>query len=93
MRVVFGTRSINTTELKIKKWYYENNGIIVVFVHYKKRRQPFHCFLVTIQTILKTVVILPKQIIKYNRWQQRNGPIIHDVTSVKYNKENNIFSY
>jgi len=25
--------------------------------------------------------------IKYNRWQQRNGPIIHDVTCVKYNKE------
>ena len=28
-----------------------------------------------------------------NRWQQRYGPIIHDVTSVKYNKENEIFSY
>jgi len=28
-----------------------------------------------------------------SRWQQRNGPIIHDVTSVKYNKENNIFSH
>ena len=27
-----------------------------------------------------------EQIIKYNRWQQRNGPIIHDVTSVKYRK-------
>ena len=26
-----------------------------------------------------------KQIINYSRWQQRNGPIIHDVTSVKYN--------
>ena len=23
---------------------------------------------------------------KYDRWQQRNGPIIHDVTSDKYNK-------
>ena len=34
-----------------------------------------------------------KQIIKYNRWQQRNGPIIHDVTSVKYNNENKIFSH
>ena len=33
-----------------------------------------------------------KQIIKYNRWQQRNRPIIHDVPSVKYNKENEIFS-
>ena len=29
----------------------------------------------------------------YNRWQKRNGSIIHDVTSVKYNcKEDNIFS-
>ena len=28
-----------------------------------------------------------------NRWQQRNEPIIYDVTSVKYNKENDIFSY
>ena len=37
--------------------------------------------------------IISKQIIKYNRWQQRNGPNIHDVTSVKYNKENKIFSY
>ena len=27
-----------------------------------------------------------------NRWQQRNGSIVHDVTSVKYNKENEIFS-
>ena len=27
----------------------------------------------------------------YNWLQQRNGPIIHDVTSVKYNKEDNIF--
>ena len=26
------------------------------------------------------------------RWQQRNGPIIHDVTSVKFNKENEIIS-
>ena len=25
-------------------------------------------------------------------WQQRNGIIIHDVTSVKYDKENEIFS-
>ena len=32
-------------------------------------------------------------IIKYNRWQQRNRSIIHNVTSVKYNKENEIFSY
>jgi len=31
-----------------------------------------------------------KQIIKYNRWQQRNGPNIHDVTCVKYSKEDNI---
>ena len=31
-----------------------------------------------------------KQIIKYNRWQQRNGLTIPDVTSVKYNKENEI---
>ena len=30
-----------------------------------------------------------KQIIKNSRWQQRNGLIIHDVTSVKYNKEQN----
>ena len=34
-----------------------------------------------------------KQIIKYNRWQQRNEPIIHNVTSVKYNKENEIVSH
>ena len=27
------------------------------------------------------------------RWQQRNGTIIHNVTSVKYNKENEIFTY
>ena len=26
-------------------------------------------------------------------WQRRNGPIIHNVTSVKYNKENEIFSH
>ena len=32
----------------------------------------------------------PGQIIKYNRWQQRNVPIIHDVVSVKYNKKNEI---
>ena len=30
---------------------------------------------------------------KYNRWQQRNGPIIHNVTNVKYNKENEVFSH
>ena len=30
---------------------------------------------------------------KYNRWQLRNGPIINDVTSVKYNKQNDIFSH
>ena len=35
----------------------------------------------------------PKQIIKYNRWQQRNRPIIDDVTSIKYNKEDDIFSH
>ena len=34
-----------------------------------------------------------KWIFKYNRWQQRNGPIIHNVISVKYNKENEIFSH
>ena len=34
-----------------------------------------------------------KQIIKHNRWQQRNIQIIHDVTSIKVNKENEIFSY
>ena len=28
-----------------------------------------------------------------NRWQQKNGLIIHDFTSVKYNKENEIFSH
>ena len=28
-----------------------------------------------------------KKVIKYNGWQQRNGPIIHDITSVKCNKE------
>ena len=28
-----------------------------------------------------------KYIIKYNWWQQRNGPIIHDVTSAKYKEE------
>ena len=28
-----------------------------------------------------------------NRRQQRNGPIIHDVTSVKYNKEDKISSH
>ena len=27
------------------------------------------------------------------RWQQRNEQIIHDVTSVKYKNEKNIFSY
>ena len=26
-------------------------------------------------------------------WQQRNAPIIHDVTNVKYNKKNEIFSH
>ena len=30
---------------------------------------------------------------KYNRWQQGNRPIIHNVTSVKYNKENEVFSH
>ena len=39
------------------------------------------------------VLIISKQIIKYNRWQQRNGPIIHDVTSAKYNKKNEIYSH
>ena len=38
-------------------------------------------------------VVNLKEMIKYNRWQQRNGPILHDVTSVKYNKENEIFSH
>ena len=28
-----------------------------------------------------------KKMIKYNRWQQRNGSTIHNVTSGKYNKE------
>ena len=28
-----------------------------------------------------------------NRWQQSVGPITHDVTSVKYNKENEIVSH
>ena len=28
---------------------------------------------------------------KYNRWQQRNGPTVQDVTSVKYNKEKGNF--
>ena len=28
-----------------------------------------------------------------NRWQQRYGPIIHDVTSVMNNQEDNIFSH
>ena len=27
-----------------------------------------------------------------DKWQQRNGQIIHDVTSVKYKKKNDIFS-
>ena len=27
----------------------------------------------------------------YNRWQQRNRHIIHDVTRVKHNEENKIF--
>ena len=27
--------------------------------------------------------LLTKKNIKYNRWQHRNGPFIHDVTSVK----------
>ena len=30
---------------------------------------------------------------KYNRWQQRNGPNIHDVTSVKYKKETNFLNF
>ena len=29
----------------------------------------------------------------FKRWQQRNGPIIHNVTSVKYNKKKEIFSH
>ena len=36
---------------------------------------------------------LSESIYKYNRWQQRNRPIIHDVTSVKYDKENEICSH
>ena len=31
--------------------------------------------------------------LKPNGWQQRNEPIIHDVTSVKYNKKNKIVSH
>ena len=27
------------------------------------------------------------------RWKHRNGPIIRDVTSVKYNKDHDIFSH
>ena len=34
-----------------------------------------------------------KLIIKYNRWKQRNEPIIHDVISVKYDNKNEIFSH
>ena len=41
--------------------------------------------------VLLIILIPHKQIIKYNRWQQRNGPIIDDVTSVKYNTLNRIF--
>ena len=44
------------------------------------------------QSSLFIVFIQIKQIIKYNRWQQRNLPIIHDVKSVKY-KENEMFSH
>ena len=41
------------------------------------------------------IFMIPYNQIDYQvqKWQQRNGPIIHDVTSVKYNKENGIFSH
>ena len=35
------------------------------------------------------VMFLPNRL--FSRWQQRNGQIIYDVTSVKYNKVNEIF--
>ena len=46
-----------------------------------------------LKQLARSTLVLCKQIIKYNRWQQRNGSIIHDVTSVKYNNENEIFSH
>ena len=41
---------------------------------------------------MQAKIIVPTKI-KYKRWQQRNGPMIYDVTSVQYNKENEIFSH
>ena len=37
------------------------------------------------EEIVETSVV-SREIIKNNRLQQRNGPIIHDVTSVKYSR-------
>ena len=47
----------------------------------------------TLKKYNNVTTVYIKQDIKYNRWQQRNGPNIHDIIGVNYNKENKIYSH
>ena len=56
------------------------------------RATPGNSYLKSYLVVFKLVMLSGVHQLDY-RWQQMYEQIIHDVTSVKYNQENNIFSH